>query len=146
MKHLPYQHLAVLCSLLFFLSSCGQNASSPPLEDDDVMVENLEYRPAKVIGPTTEFTLENQIAGVTQSYDNVCDSYAKMQELSGAEDAPLKGKKAAAKVEKKYANRIAELADSDFTQMTSEELLSLSVELTDMISAIREARDALTQK
>ena len=67
-----------------------------------------------------------------------------MQALADAEDASQKGKTAAAAIEKEYADRIAQLADTDFTQMTSEELTSLSLELIDMISAIREARDTLT--
>ncbi len=144
MKRLHCKYLAVFSLLLLVLSACGQTASTSSPEGDDVMVEDLEYHPAKIIGPTTEFTLENQIAGATQTYENVCDSYAKMQELAGADNAAAKGKKAAAEVEEKYADRIAELADTDFSQMTSEELLSLSLELTDMISAIRKARDALT--
>lgn len=110
-----------------------------------IVEEEAAYQPAKVIGPVTEPSFENQLAGAIRSYENVCDSYAKMQELSEADDASKKGKRAAAKVEKKYAGRIAELADMDFSELTSEELMSISLECTDMISAIRKARDVLNE-
>lgn len=144
MKQRFYKCLSALLLPLLLFSSCGQNASASNQEGDDLVTEELGYYPAKVIGPTTEFTLENQITSVTQTYENVCDSYKKMQALADAEDASQKGKTAAAAIEKEYADRIAQLADTDFTQMTSEELTSLSLELIDMISAIREARDTLT--
>lgn len=144
MKQRFYKCLSALLLPLLLFSSCGQNASASNQEGDDLVTEELGYYPAKVIGPTTEFTLENQITSVTQTYENVCDSYEKMQVLADAEDASQTGKAAAAAIEKEYADRIAQLADTDFTQMTSEELTSLSLELIDMISAIREARDTLT--
>lgn len=144
MKQKFYKCLSAFFLPLLLFSSCGQNASASNREGDDLVTEELGYYPAKVIGPTTEFTLEDQITSVTQTYENVCDSYEKMQTLAGAKDASRKGKTAAAAIEKEYADRIAQLADTDFTQMTSEELTSLSLELIDMISAIREARDALT--
>lgn len=96
------------------------------------------------IGPVTEFTLENQIENVENTYQNVCGSFAEMQELAASETASRKGRKSAAKVEKNYAARIEELSEIDFSRLTTDELLSLSVELTDMITAIRKARDALT--
>lgn len=108
------------------------------------MEEIIEYRPAKVIGPTKELTLEDQIAGVQSSYDNVYGFYTKMQDLANAGDSGKKEKKAAAKIEKKYADRLEEIADMDFSQMTSEELLSLSLELTDMSSAIRKVLDSFS--
>ena len=97
-----------------------------------------------VVGPVTEFTLENQIKGVENTCQNVCGSYAKMQELAAEETASKKGKKAAAKVEENYAERIEALSETDFSLLTTDELLSLSVELTDMATAIREALDTLT--
>lgn len=135
------QYLASLLLMALLLCACGQDASDS--EGDTVVEEFSEYYPAKVIGPEVEPTFENQLEGARQSYENVCDSYAKMQELAEAESASKAGKEAAAAVEKKYADRIAELADMDFSQLTSEELLSVSLECTDMISAIREARDVL---
>lgn len=105
--------------------------------------ESTGYVSAKTIGPSNDATVENLLAGALQSYENVCDSYAKMQELASSKDASEKGREAAAEVEKAYANRIAELAEMDFSQLTSEELLSISLECTDMISAIRKARDVL---
>lgn len=108
------------------------------------MEEFIEYRPAKVIGPTKELTQEELIEGAQTAYDNVYGLYTKMQDLAGADGADKKGKKAAAKVEKKYADRLEELADTDYSQITSEELLSLYLELKDMNAEIRKATDLLT--
>lgn len=144
MRHRTYRYVAALTILILLFCSCGQNASASDLKGENMTEKMTEYQPAKVIGPVVEATLENQIAGAQKSYENVCDSYAKMQELAASESASKKGKEAASAVEKEYADRIAELADADFSQMTSEELLSLSMECTDMLSAIRKARDVLT--
>lgn len=144
MKYKSCKYLPNLIILALLLCACGQDDSGSKGETM-IVEENIDHRPAKVIGPVVEPTLENQLAGAIQSYENVCDSYAKMQELSESSNASKKGKRAAAKVEEKYADRIAELADMDFSQMTSEELMSISLECTDMISAIRKARDVLSE-
>lgn len=142
MKSKFCKYLPVLALSALLLYACGQDASGS--EGDTMIVEeNIGGQPAKVIGPVTAPTLENQLAGATRSYENVCDSYAKMRELSESDNASEKGKQAAAEVEEKYADRIAELADTDFSTLSSEELMSISLECTDMISAIRKARDVL---
>lgn len=140
--------MIALLLLPCFLCACGSAdpaglaASETPENYTGEISETCD--PPVAVGPVTEFTLENQIKSVQNTYQNVCDSYAKMEELAKAKTASGKGQKAAAKVRKNYAERIEELSEIDFSQMTSDELLSLSVELTDMITAIREARDALT--
>lgn len=140
----------IITSFLLPLLLCACNStnsidltSSETLEDTIVEISEV-YDSEIVIGPVTEFTLENQIKGVQNTYQNVCDSYAKMQELVNEKGASKKGRKAASKVENKYDKRIQELSEMDFSKLTTDELLSLSIELTDMITAIREARDALT--
>lgn len=135
------QYLASLLLMALLLCACGQDASDS--EGDTVVEEFSEYYPAKVIGPEVELTFETRLASAEQSYENMCNSYTEMQELAKAEDASRKGKKAAAKVEKKYADRIAELADTDFSQLTSEELLLISLECKDITSDIRKAKDVL---
>ena len=107
------------------------------------MEEIIEYYPANVIGPTKDLTLEEQIEGVQTAYDSVYGFYTKMQDLANADGVGRKEKKAAAKIEKKYADRLEELGDTDFSQMTSGELLALSLELTDMSSEIRKVLDLL---
>lgn len=144
MKYKFCKYLSGLIILSSLLYACGQNSSASEGENM-IAEEKIAYEPARVIGPEIEPTFENQLANAMQSYENVCDSYSKMQELSQADNASKKGKRAAAKVEKKYAGRIAELADIDFSQMSSEELLSVSLECTDMISAIRKVRDILNE-
>lgn len=126
--------LAGLLLLSLLLCACGQN---------DVVIEDSEYVPAKVIGPETEPTFENRLAITEQAYDNMCYFYSEMQELAQSEEASKEGKKAAAELEKKYADRIAELTETDFSELTSEELLSVSTECLNIISAIREVKDEL---
>lgn len=143
MKQNPYRYIIILLLSSALLYSCGQDLSDSGPEEGNSMEEIFEYQPAKVIGPTKELTLKEQIEGVQTAYDSVYDCYTRMLDLVDADDADRKGKKAAAKTEKKYADRLNELADTDFSQMTSEELLSLSLELSDMSAEIRETLDLL---
>lgn len=144
MKQKRYGHIVILLLLSALLYSCGQNVSASGTKGENDMEEIIEYRPAKVIGPTKELTLEEQIEGAQTAYDSVYGFYTKMQDLANADGAGRKGRKAAAKIEKKYADRLEELGDTDFSQMTSEELLSLSLELTDMSASIRKVLDTLS--
>lgn len=143
MKRKHYRHIVILLLSSALLCSCGQNLSASNSNGENDMEEIIEDRPAKVIGPTKELTPEEQIEGVQTAYDSVYGFYTKMQDLADADDAGRKGKKAAAKAEKKYADRMEELADTDFSQMTSRELTSLSLELADMSAEIRKALDLL---
>ena len=144
MKQKHCCHIVILLLLSTLLFSCGQSTPDSVAKGGNDMEESLEYYPAKVIGPSKDLTLEEQIAGVQSSYDNVYDFYIRMQDLANGDGADKKGKRAVAKIEKKYADRLAELAETDFSQMTSEELLALSLELTDMSSAIREVLNTLS--
>lgn len=143
MKRKHYRHIVMLLLSSALLCSCGQNLSASNTNGENDMEEIIEYTPAKVIGPTKELTQEELIEGVQTAYDNVYGFYTKMQDLADADGAGRKGKKAAAKAEKKYADRLNELADTDFSQMTSKELVSLSLELSDMSSELRKALDLL---
>lgn len=145
--------LFLLMLLILLLCACGQkDSAADPIDSnkdlteeemEEDMIKDSDYIPAKVIGPDIEPTFETRLATAVQAYDNVCYVYEEMQELAKAENAPKKGKKAAAKLEKKYGDRIAELADTDLSQLTSEELLSVSIECTDIISAIRDVKAEL---
>ena len=55
-----------------------------------------------------------------------------------------KAEKAASNVEEKYAKRIDELSDLNFSQLSSDELSALLIELSDITAQIRNARDTLT--
>lgn len=134
------KYLTSLLLLSLVLCACGRNVSDP---DNDMVTEDSGYVPAQVIGPETEPTFENRLAIAQQAYENMCYFYSEMQELEQSEEASEEGKEAAAALKKEYADRIAELAETDFSQLTSEELLSVSTECLDIISAIREVKDAL---
>ncbi len=71
-------------------------------------------------------------------------SYAKMQELAAAQDASPDGVKAAKAVEEQHDDRLQELFALDFSTMDETQIDSYLVEMTDLITAVREARDALT--
>ena len=103
-----YMIVPVLMSLLLCACSFKDSGTNTAKEGEMMEVETSE--PARVIGPVIEPTWETQLKGATDTYNNVCDSYAKMQELANSDTATKKGKKAAAKVEKKYAKRIEELS------------------------------------
>lgn len=149
-----YRRLATVFLLSLLLCACGRNipaedgkeseATGEAISQEGSAAEDLEPIPLTPIGPVTEPTLESLRADADRSYANVCDSYAKMQDLAAAPDASEKGKQAAAAVEEKHAGRIQELADADFSQMSLEELRDLTADLANLITAIREARDALT--
>lgn len=103
--------------------------------------DELQIKP---IGPVTEITVERLIDGTQSLCNAVQDSYSKMLELASAEDASEKGKKAAVEVQEKYGERIKELSEMDFSGLSESELEDYMHELSDLITVIREARDALT--
>ena len=109
--------------------------------------ETLEYSGEAEINhlvPETEFTIEKLIESTQHLCASVQDSYSKMLELASAQDASDKGIEAAKAVEEKYGERIKELSEIDFTKLNKDELENYSYELSNLITAIREARDALT--
>ena len=67
-----------------------------------------------------------------------------MQELAVAQDASPDGVNAAKAVEEQYGDRLNELFALDFSTMDETQIDSYLVEMTDLITVIREARDALT--
>ncbi len=99
----------------------------------------------KPIGPSKEFTLEDYILSANSLLDAVLDSYQIMTDLAASDTAPKKGVKAAKKVTEKHLTRIEELKTADFSTWSAEDLSALSLELSDMISDIREVRDLLNE-
>lgn len=97
-----------------------------------------------VVGPTKEFTLEDRINTANNLLSAVTDSYQKMSDLAAEASAPKKGINAAKQVKEKYATRIEELQTADFSTWSAEDLSALALEISDIISAIREARDLLS--
>lgn len=129
--------IIILSSGLF----CGCLSSTVPKKEDSMkLVGTEEIKPAS---PVIDFTFEELVENTDNLLNSVLDSYQIMTEAAQQSDAPKKGIKAADKVQKEYAERLAELKDTDLSGYSPEELYSLSEELSDIITAIREARDLL---
>ncbi len=74
----------------------------------------------------------------------IISSYQTIQELSTDETSYEAGKELTKKIEDEYGERIAELANIDFSDMTKEELTEYLSEFTTLTTIIRKAKDALT--
>lgn len=131
---LPVSALFIGTAIL--LTGCGLFKSSHTLNSSDTGINELV--------PNTEITLESQRESATDMCRFLKTSYETMQELAAADDAPSDGIKAAKAVEKKYADRLNELFALDFSEMNEDEINSYLIEMTNLITVIREARDVLT--
>lgn len=127
--------------LILLLSGCSTQSGT---SEDPALIksEEIDLLP---VGPTTEPTFENILSGTNNLLVSTRDSYNIMTELATRDSAPKKGIKAAQKVEKKYSARLAELENADLSSYSMEELEEISIELSNMITAIREARDLLSE-
>lgn len=131
---LPFSILLIGTAML--LTGCDFFKSSGTLDTPD--------NPVNELVPHTEVTLENKIKNAADMCSFLKTSYEKMQELAAADGASPDGVKAAKAVEENYADRLNELFAIDFSAMDEDEIDSCMVEMTNLITAIREARDALT--
>ncbi len=133
------QHILQLSTLLIgtvlFLTGCSFFKSSHSLNTDS---------PINELVPNTEVTLETKIESAADMCSFLKTSYAKMQELAAAQDASPDGVNAAKAVEEQYGDRLNELFALDFSTMDETQIDSYLVEMTDLITVIRETRDALT--
>lgn len=133
-------HILSISTLLIgsflLLTGCGFFKSAHTLNTSDSHINELV--------PNTETTLETKRESATNMCNFLKDSYEKMQELAAADDAAPDGINAAKAVEEDYADRLNELFALDFSTMDEDEIDSCMVEMTNLITAIREARDALT--
>ena len=116
-------------------STGGTDMSKHPITYEENMI---------VVGPTKEFTLEDHVQTANELLAAVTDSYQQMLDSTTNSSASAKGINAAEKVREKYDARIEELKATDFSTWSAEDLSELSLELSNIISAIREARDLLS--
>ncbi len=119
---------------------CGCAGSDNPNEDGIHESFTTSIKPASPITtPTHEETAENaaSLLGSAQ------DSFNRMNEAAHNENAPEKGVKAADAVAEKYKDRLEELAETDFSACSDEELSDIMQEISNIITAIREARDLI---
>lgn len=131
-----FQISAALLGIAFLLTGCSFFKNSHTLTPSDAGINELV--------PQTEVTLDSKRESAADMCSFLQSSYKKMQELAAAEDAAPDGIKAAKKVEEKYSERLNKLFTLDFSTMSENEIDALLIEMTDLITAIREARDALS--
>lgn len=137
MKHLHMLHIsALLIGTALLFTGCSFFKSSHTVRSSDSDINQLV--------PNTEVTLDVKIKSVDDMRSFLQGSYTKMQELAAADGASPDGIKAAKAVEEQYADRLNELFALDFSTMGESEIDDYLIEMTDLITAIREARDALT--
>lgn len=130
------QIILMLIGATLFLTGCSFFKSTQIERSSNVGINELV--------PNTEITLESKRENIADMCSFLKTSYAKMQELAAAQDASPDGVKAAKVVEEQYGDRLNELFALDFSTMDETQIDSYLVEMTDLITAVREARDALT--
>ena len=135
------KHLYVLCFLLISIICCGCGINTLPLSKEDTSDWHAEM---VQLPPPTEYTLEELTSQTVDFRDYIISSYQNIQELANDDKSHEAGKELVKKIEEQYGERIAELADMDFTGMTKEELTEYMGEFTALTTVIREAKDALT--
>ncbi len=126
----------IFISTALLLSGCSFFKNSDTLDTPDTPINELV--------PQTEATMESKIKNATDMCSFLKTSYKKMQELAAAQDASPDGVNAAKAVEEQYADRLNELFALDFSTIDETQIDSYLVEMTDLITVIRETRDALT--
>lgn len=130
------QIILMLIGATLFLTGCSFFKSTQIERSSNVGINELV--------PNTEITLESKRENIADMCSFLKTSYAKMQELAAAQDASPDGVKAAKAVEEQHDDRLQELFALDFSTMDETKIDSYLVEMTDLITAVREARDALT--
>lgn len=133
----------LLSFAIFFIPVflCGCSASDNAQVDD-----SIEYSYTEAIQPASPITTpthEEKAEDTASLLSSAQDSFQIMNEMAEEESAPEDGVKAAEAVRKKYKSRLEELAETDFSACSDDELSEFSFEISDIITAIREARDLL---
>ncbi len=134
---MKYSHIILIFSAVCLIGICCSCNSAKETET----IEKVEINH---LVPETEYSIEMRIKGAQNLCASVQDSYSTMLELASADDASEKGIKAAKAVEEKHGERIKELSEIDFSALSENELEDYMSEMSSLITAIREARDALT--
>lgn len=93
--------------------------------------------------PEDRLSLEEYASSLSELCQNAKGSYEQLMLAAGDKAAPAKGVKAAKKVETKYKARLDELCSMDFSSCTEEEISGYYREVSTIITAVREAKEAL---
>ena len=97
----------------------------------------------KVLIPKEKQSLEERAGKLSELCQNVMEGLERLADASRNDSAPKKGIKAVQKVEKKYKARLDELCSMDFSSLTEDEISDYYIEVSTIITAVREANDLL---
>lgn len=128
-----------LIILLIPVFLCGCSASGGS-QNSGKFSQSIEIKPAS---PVTTPTHEERAENTGSLLNSAQDSLNKMNEMAEKESAPEEGVKAAEAVNEEYKSRLEELAEADLLSYSDDELIELSLEISNIITAIRQARDLL---
>lgn len=119
---------------------CGCSFSGNSHDDAIEYSFSEDIKPASPVAtPTHEEKTEN-----TRSLlESAMESMNVMDELSERDSASEDGVKAAEAVREKYKSRLEDLDETDLSELSDDELTEIELEISDMITAIREVRDLL---
>ena len=126
----------LLLAPIFTLCACGSSMDTPPS-----YTEVSESIPLEPITPSETVTHEDWVKNITNALSTIQSLYDEMISKAAQDGAPSKAVKKANAVEKKYSERLKEISKLSLTDLSDEELKEISLELSNIISAIREAND-----
>ena len=131
-----FLHLIILL-IPVFLCGCSSSEGS---QNSGNFSQTIPINPAS---PVITYTHEERAENTGSLLDSAQDSFNIMNEMAEKESAPEEGVKAADAVREEYKSRLEELADADLLSYSDDELIELSLEISNIITAIRQARDLL---
>lgn len=128
----------IICFLPVLLCGCSGSDNA-----DEEIITNSFTAPAKPASPVITPTPEEKAENTASLLKSAQDSFNRMNEAAQDKTATKEGIKAAEAVCEKYKSRLEELAETDFSSCSDEELTDLMKEISNIITAIREARDLI---
>ena len=105
-----------------------------------IIEESPEIEP---LGPTGDGTREEVVSGIRQMLANAEESCALMME--SAEEKGAEARQLAEDARDQYAQRLTELGEMDYGDLSEAELGQYIDEISNIITAFREARDAMDE-
>lgn len=146
-RNLAALGLFLLCAGFFGCSKKEPQAQDQISTENPIEKENENMFEADVtldaLIPKEAPPLEKRAADLAKLCEDVREGLNSLSEAAQSDTAPRKGVKAAQAVEKKYKNRLDELCSMDFSTLKEDEISDLSIEVSTIITAIREAKDLL---
>lgn len=136
MKNLFF--IIVITFIPVLLCGCSFSGNS-----HDEVIEYSFSEDIKPASPVVTPTHEERTENTRSLLKSAMESMDIMDEMAEKDSASEDGVKAAEAVHKKYKSRLEDLDESDLSALSDDELTQIALEISDMITAIREARDLL---